>query len=192
MATVPNFTKPIGMETADVRLARMQAEQAQRQVDRQNARAGTAMQGTYIAPQSSTQFVANRAAGQNPASPGYAVGQINQPLINAISDGGQYATAVRPVDQYFPMGGAQRPAQQSAPQQSYSPPQQANLARPPTPDTNAITAGSSAMIDALRQKPARFEGFGMGTNAQLPQVKSNIPVQNLTQGKMPNGLFSTR
>lgn len=187
MATVPNFTKPIGMETADVRLARMQAEQAQRQVDRQNARAGTALQGTYIAPQSSTQFVQNRAAGQNPASPAYAVGQINQPLINAISDGGQYATAVRPVDQFFPMGGTQRPPQQ----QSYSAPAQANLAKPPTPDSTAITAGPSAMVEALRQKPARFEGFGMGPAAQGPQVNSTIPVNQLGF-KKPNGLFSMR
>lgn len=50
------------------------------------------------------------------------------------------------------------------------------------------------MIDALRQKPVRFEGFGMGpgTNATLPKVQTNVPVQKLTPGQMPNGLFSTR
>jgi len=170
--TVPNFTKPIGQESADQRLARMQAEQAQRQVDRMNARAGTALQGTYIAPQSSQQFVQARAAGQTPASPGYAVGQINQPLINAISDGGQFATAVRPVDQYFPMNGAKPPAYNPPPPPAMPAPAPAPLgsgmagvvANPATPSTPAI-------VDALRQKPQRFAGFGMGTPAANPQKK---------------------
>lgn len=179
MATVPSYTRPIGQETADQRLARMQAEQAQRQVDRQNARAGTALQGTYIAPQSSTQFVNAVAAGQKPASPGYAVGQINQPLINAISDGGQFATAVRPVDQYFPMGGTSP---------TYKAPQQSATVTPTMPSTTG-TASNTAIVDALRQKPNRYQGLGMGlsTNAATPQT------QNVELGKKqtPSGLFQS-
>lgn len=181
MATVPSYTRPIGQETADQRLVRMQAEQAQRQVDRQNARAGTAMQGTYIAPQSSTQFVNAVAAGQKPASPGYAVGQINQPLINAISDGGQFATAVRPVDQYFPMGGTSP---------TYKAPQQSTGFVPiANPAPSAITAGPSAMVEALRQKPNRYAGLGMGlgTNATTPQSQ-NV---ELGKTKTPSGLFQS-
>lgn len=68
---------------------------------------------------------------------------------------------------------------------------QANLAKPPTPDSTAITAGPSAMVDALRQKPNRFEGFGMGPNAQGPQVNSTMPVNSLGFRKS-NGLFSMR
>lgn len=189
MATAPNFTKPIGMETADQRLSRMQAEQAQRQVDRMNARAGTALQGTYISPQSSQQFVQARAAGQTPASPNYAIGQVNQPLINAISDGGQFATAVTPVDQYFPMNGA-RPA--------YNPPPVAQSTPAiPTNPTQLQPPGNAAIVNALRQKPNRFLGYGMGTapstvsntNTVAPQVaKLNNTVGGIPQ-KTPGSLF---
>lgn len=175
---------------ADARYAAMRAEQAQRQVDRQNIRAGTALQGTYVAPQSSVDYVAALNAGQSPVAPGYATGQINQPLINAISDGGQYASTVRPVDQFFPMGGAQRP-----PQQSYSPPTSFNPAPASLAPAPASTPSNpnTAIVDALRQKPARFEGFGMGlgTNATTPQVNALMPVNKLGT-KNPGGLFSMR
>lgn len=60
--------------------------------------------------------------------------------------------------------------------------------------TPAGSNQNSAMVDALRQKPMRFEGLGMGlgTNAQLPKVQTNVPLQKLTPGQMPNGLFSTK
>lgn len=55
----------------------------------------------------------------------------------------------------------------------------------------ALTGNTPAMVDALRQKPNRFEGFGMGPNAQGPQVNSTMPVNSLGF-KKPNGLFSMR
>lgn len=68
------------------RLAQNQQQLWQRQQDREAARVGTRLQGTYIAPE--------EMGGQS---------YTNQPLIYAISDGGQYQNAVGPVDQYFPM-----------------------------------------------------------------------------------------
>lgn len=130
MAT--DFTKPIGAETSDERLARMQAEQAQRQVDRQNARAGTALQGTYIAPESSTQYVQAKEAGQSPASPAYAVGKVNQGLIYGISDGGANASAAKPVDSLYPMAGSGGGASPTTP------------GAPSTPGSTAGSDGSSS------------------------------------------------
>lgn len=74
------------------RLAQNQQQLWQRQQDREAARVGTRLQGTYIAPE--------EMGGQS---------YVNQPLIYAISDGGQYQTAVTPMDHLFPMsrpGGA--------------------------------------------------------------------------------------
>lgn len=55
------------------------------------------------------------------------------------------------------------------------------------------TPSTPAIVDALRQKPQRFEGFGMGlgANATTPQINSTIPV-NAPGFKKPNGLFSMR
>lgn len=68
------------------RLAQNQQQLWQRQQDREAARVGTRLQGTYIAPE--------QMGGQS---------YTNQPLIYAISDGGQYQNTVTPVDQFFPM-----------------------------------------------------------------------------------------
>lgn len=77
------------------RLAQNQQQLWQRQQDREAARQGTRLQGTYLAP--------SEMGGQS---------AVNQPLIYAISDGGQYQNTVTPVDHLFPMdrpGGASAP-----------------------------------------------------------------------------------
>lgn len=72
------------------RLAQNQQQLWQRQQDREAARQGTRLQGTYLAPESMG-----------------GIGAVNQPLVYAISDGGQYQNAVTPMDHMFPMN---RPA----------------------------------------------------------------------------------
>jgi len=67
------------------RLAQNQAQLFQRQQDREAARAGTRLQGTYTAPE----------------APGM-VGTVNQDLVYGISDGGAHQNAVGPVDQFYP------------------------------------------------------------------------------------------
>lgn len=53
-----------------------------------------------------------------------------------------------------------------------------NTATPTNPQTNVTGPSNSAIVDALRQKPQRFEGFGMG----LTPTGFN---------KTPNGLFQS-
>lgn len=48
---------------------------------------------------------------------------------------------------------------------------------------------NGALVDALRQKPARYQGLGMGlaTNATNPQAKN----LDLSKNNMPSGLFQS-
>lgn len=60
------------------------------------------------------------------------------------------------------------------------------VASPPASNNN------SALVDALRQKPNRYQGLGMGlgTSATLPQAK-NVDLTKLGQTKTPSGLFQS-
>lgn len=61
-----------------------------------------------------------------------------------------------------------------------------------TPTTPNVTPNTTAMVNALRQKPMRFEGLGMGlgTNAANPQA-TNVNLTSLGGKKTPSGLFQS-
>lgn len=104
------------------RLAQNQQQLWQRQQDREAARVGTRLQGTYLAP--------SEMGGQS---------AVNQPLIYAISDGGQYQNAVTPMDHMFPMA---RPGATS-----------------PTPSTGGMAGGAVAGVTPGFDMTG---GFGQG------------------------------
>lgn len=69
--------------------------------------------------------------------------------------------------------------------------QSGSLAPSTAPNAPATpAAGNAAIVSALRQKPQRFAGLGMGlgTNAVNPQESITDPTK-LNQNRLPNGLF---
>lgn len=59
-----------------------------------------------------------------------------------------------------------------------------------TPAGSAQNQQNTAMVNALRQKPIRFAGFGMGAAATTPQAQ-NVNLTSLGGKKTPNGLFQS-
>lgn len=127
---VPVSGAALGRETTSTvaseadRLAANQAQLWQRQQDREAIRKGTALQGTYLAPE----------------APGVS-GAWNQPLTQAISDGGQYATAVTPVDQFFPMERPAGPGGGGGPAPAVAPPMAAQAPAPAAGGSGGFVTG---------------------------------------------------
>lgn len=64
----------------------------------------------------------------------------------------------------------------------------------PSQSPDASQTSTSAMVDALRQQPLRFGGYGLGINSlagSSPSSQTANQVNTLQQNKTPNGLFQS-